>query len=205
MSNDLLSTTLEKEKKIRKKKVKKDKDSIKDFSWVLFFAGEEFNQELTQNQETKDNTIDFDQLVSDQGEIVEKKIREICDSAKNKQLTDNGEYPIIWFKNIEKIKSNSPLEKSLLPVFDPQQNTELFSDKIDLSKFILVATSSTNNMGKLSSPLTSRLDCINVSSAKPKEFFFNKHFNWVLTGSIILICLLSLLIFWPSEKKIKEE
>jgi len=67
------------------------------------------------------------------------------------------------------------LEKSLLPVFDPQQNSELFTEKIDLSNYILVATSATRNMGELSTPLTSRLDCVNVETTQPKRFFLDKY------------------------------
>jgi ATP-dependent Lon protease len=87
------------------------------------------------------------------------------------------------------------LEQSLLPVFDPQQNTKLFNEGINLSDYILIATSSTRNMGQLSAPLTSRLDCINVETAKPRQFFLDKHFISILIGSIFLIFLLLLVIF----------
>ena len=53
MNSELLLKTLEKEKIVRKWERKKWKNNLKDFSWVLFFAGEEFNQELSQNQENK--------------------------------------------------------------------------------------------------------------------------------------------------------
>ncbi|CAG8453585.1 10953_t:CDS:2 [Ambispora leptoticha] len=72
-------------------------------------------------------------------------------------------------KNIEKVKGGSAVENSLLPVFDPQQNTKLFNQDLDLSKYILIATSSTRDMGQLSSPLISRLDCVNVKTIEPKS------------------------------------
>jgi hypothetical protein len=140
------------------------------------------------------------------GKRLKTKIREICYNAKNQQLISNNEYPIIWFKNIEKIKNNSRLEKSLLSVFDPQQNMKLFGDdKIDLSKFILISTSSINNMGELSLPLISRLDCINVETAEPKTFFLDKYYDWVLFGSIFLITFLLTIIFWPNKKRVEKE
>ncbi|MEG7978585.1 MAG: hypothetical protein NY202_01330 [Mollicutes bacterium UO1] len=80
-------------------------------------------------------------------------------------------------KNIEKIRSGSSLEKALLPIFDPYQNTKLFSEEINLSDYILLTTSSTQDMGQLSAPLTSRLDCINVATAEPTKFFLDKYFS----------------------------
>ena len=61
-----------------------------------------------------------------------------------------------------------PLEKSFLPFFDPSQKG---------AGVVFIVTSSTSDMGKLSNPLTSRLDCINVETAKPKQFFLDKYFN----------------------------
>jgi hypothetical protein len=64
MSEGLLLETLKKEKTIREKIKKGDRDAVKNFSWVPFFAGEEFNQTLTTNQEIKSrvNLIDFEQI-----------------------------------------------------------------------------------------------------------------------------------------------
>jgi len=105
--------------------------------------------------------------------LVENKIKEIVNSSANKQLIEQEKFPIIWFKNIDKIANKSPLQKSLLAVFDPAQNTTLSikGEIINLSQFILITTSSTRDTGQLSNPLMSRLDCINVETAKPKEFF----------------------------------
>jgi len=203
MNSSKLLTTLEKEKIVRQKKLEKDKDNIKNYSWVLFFAGEEFNQELAGNQEIqpKINLIDFAKAGGKEGKWIEEKIKEFCNKTENKQLIEKKEYPIIWFKNIEKIKSGSSLEKALLPIFDPYQNTKSFSEEINLSDYILLATSSTRDMGQLSAPLTNRLDCINVETAEPKKFFLDKYFNWILAGSILLIITLLLVIFWPSKEK----
>ena len=207
MNSSKLLTTLEKEKIVRQKKLEKDKDNIKNYSWVLFFAGEEFNQELAGNQEIqpKINLIDFAEAGGKEGKWIEEKIKEFCNKTENKQLIEKKEYPIIWFKNIEKIKSGSSLEKALLPIFDPYQNTKSFSEEINLSDYILLATSSTRDMGQLSAPLTNRLDCINVETAEPKKFFLDKYFNWILAGSILLIITLLLVIFWPNKKNGDEE
>jgi hypothetical protein len=41
---------------------------------VLFFAGQEFNEQLDKNQElSEDNVIDFSKLANDQGEAIEDK------------------------------------------------------------------------------------------------------------------------------------
>lgn len=202
--NSKLLLKIAKEKKFRGWKWEKDENNLKDFSWVLFFAGEEFNQELSQNQE-KIKLIDFSETESKKGEWIEEKIREIYDDSENKKLIEEKIFPIIWFKNIEKIKSSSALEQSLLPVFDPQQNTKLFNEEVDLSNYILIATSSTRDMGQLSAPLTSRLGCVNVETAKPQQFFLDKHFTSILIGSFFLIFVLLLIIFWPIKEKTCQE
>jgi len=103
--------------------------------------------------------------------------------------------PLILFKNIDKI-TNKDLEEALLPIFDPKQNTDLFgNDKIDLSRFILVATTSTSDLGKISNHLISRLEILNVESAQPKKFFLDKYFKVVLTVSLLVILLLSVALF----------
>jgi len=120
-----------------------------------------------------DNVIDFGEEKNREKEAVENKIKEIANSSTNKKLIEQKEFPVIWFKNIDKIANKSPLQKSLLAVFDPAQNNSLSTkgETIDLSQFILVATSSTQDTGQLSNPLMSRLDCVNVDTTKPKEFF----------------------------------
>lgn len=53
-SKTLLTKTLDNENNVRQK-------NTKGFSWVLFFAGEEFNQELAKNEsQRKIETIDFE-------------------------------------------------------------------------------------------------------------------------------------------------
>lgn len=207
MNDNLLKATLEKEKIIRNKIKEGDENAIKNFSWVPFFAGEEFNQILATDQDIKNkaNLIDFGQTENKNKEWLEKEIKRIYNNDNNKQLINNNDYPIIWFKNIEKISSDSQLEQSLLPIFDPQQNTKLFDDETNLSSFILIATSSTRDMGQLSLPLTSRLDCINVETAKPRQFFLDKYFTSILVGSVFLVIILGLLAFLPNRKKEQEE
>jgi len=71
----------------------------------------------------------------------------------------------------------------------------------DLSRFILIATSSTQDTGLLSNPLMSRLDCVNVDTAKPKEFFWDKHFYPILVTSLLTFLILTLLLVYYSERK----
>ena len=207
MNKELLLKTIEVKEKARKKISSKDKNNKKNFSWVSYFAGEEYNQELTQNHELQKkingNVIDFSQVGKEEGDFIEKKITKIYNNSKNKQLVEKGDCPVIWFKNIEKIKSGSALENALLPVFDPEQNTRLFNQNLDLSQYILIATSSTRDMGQLPPPLTSRLDCVNVQEAEPKKFFLDKYFNWILAGSVLLTVILLAIIFWPNKEKEK--
>ncbi|CFW93005.1 protein of unknown function [endosymbiont DhMRE of Dentiscutata heterogama] len=203
MNNEtLLIKTLNKEKKVKKKA---QKEGIsKNFSWVLFFAGEEYNQELAQQEIPEKNIIDFAQVGQEKGEWIETKIKEIYQDNKNQQAIAAHNFPIIWFKNIEKITSKE-LEHSLLPIFDHQQNTNLFGEAIDLSNYILIATSSTRDMGQLSLPLVSRLECVNVDTVQPKKFFLDKYFGWILAGAVLLIITFLLLIFWPGKKDSKRK
>lgn len=168
-----IEKTIEVKTKARKEKKVKGED-IKIFSWSSFFAGEEYNQELTKSGKVlKDNIVDFSEEKSKKKELVENKIKEIVNFSTNKKLIEQEDFPVIWFKNIDKIENKSPLQKFLLAVFDPAQNSSLSieGETIDLSQFILIATSSTRDTGRLSNPLMSRLDCINVETAQPKEFF----------------------------------
>ncbi|CAG8837650.1 11609_t:CDS:2, partial [Racocetra persica] len=65
-SETLLLETLNKEKKV-KQKTQQERIS-KNFSWVLFFAGEEYNQELSQQEIPEKNIIDFAQVGQEKGE-----------------------------------------------------------------------------------------------------------------------------------------
>lgn len=96
---------------------------------------------------------------------------------------------------MEKITSGSELEKALLPIFDHQQNTDLFGEKVSLENYILIATSSTRDMGKLSLPLTSRLECINVKTAQTRQFFLDKYFISLLVGTVFSIVILLVYLF----------
>lgn len=189
-----------------RKKYPKSSEEIKKVSWPSLFAGQDFNQALEKDTElqTRINIIDFEKTENDK-ELVEQEIKKIHNSSDNKQLINKKSYPIIWFKNIDKIPSGSALEKSLLPIFDSAQNYSLFNDEVDLNEFILIATSSTNDTGKLSNPLTSRLVCINAETAKPKEFFWDKYFYWMLIPSLLISIFFLGYFFWGGKKKEEEE
>ncbi|CAI2187806.1 3684_t:CDS:2 [Funneliformis geosporum] len=146
-----------------------------DFSRVHLLAGEEHNQELTPLKE-QINLIDFSQHNHEDPKFIESKIKEIYNNPANQELIKKGEFPVLCFKNIEKIGSNQALEEALLPVFDQQQNSQLFNKEIDLAKFILIATTSTHETEKLSAPLLSRLDWENADTAQPKKFFLDKYY-----------------------------
>ena len=87
--------TIESKIEARKEKKTKGKD-IELFSWPSFFAAEEYNQELAKNNQiSKDNIIDFSQEKNKEKELVENKIKEIVNSSANKQLVEQGKFPII--------------------------------------------------------------------------------------------------------------
>jgi len=194
-SKTLLTKKLDNENKVRQR-------NTKGFSWVLFFAGEEFNQELAKNEsQRKIETIDFEKESNQAGVWIENEIKRICKDGENTRLITEKKYPIIWFKNLEKIPSGSELEKALLPIFDHQQNNDLFGEEISLENYILIATSSTRDMGKLSLPLTSRLECINVETAQTRQFFLDKYFSFLLAGTVFSIGILLVYLFWPNKAK----
>src|SRR4051794_21495650 len=99
MNRELLLATLKEKTQVRKKILEKDSSNAKEFSSISYFAGEEYNQELAQNQELqakiKDNIIDFNQLGNKEGDFLEKKITEIYNNSQNQQLIEKGNYPII--------------------------------------------------------------------------------------------------------------
>jgi hypothetical protein len=69
MNRKLLLETI-KDKERTRRKLKEKVGKIKNFSWVIFFAGEEFNQELSGNQELqkKISLIDFCEERNQKGE-----------------------------------------------------------------------------------------------------------------------------------------
>ncbi|WP_147411679.1 hypothetical protein [endosymbiont GvMRE of Glomus versiforme] len=202
-------------KEINKKRlIRKNKESgeeLKNFSWPSLFAGEEYNLgfelELSQNLKIKNQTnlIDCEKINNKSKEFLENKLKEIFDNSQNQQLIKSKEYPIIWFKNINKIENESSFQKCLLAVFDTAQNTSLFikGEKVNLSQFILLATISTHDTSQLPNPIFSRLDCVNVDTAKPKEFFLDKYFYPILTFSFLIFLVLILLSFlqWKKDNK----
>jgi len=177
MNKELLSKSVEETETFWEWTKKNDKGNINRFPRTIFFAGEEYNQELVQNQDLQKKialTIDFDKEVKKEDmQKIEEKIKE-----------NHDKLCFIHVKNINK-NTNPDLEKNFLPYFDPSQEG---------ASVVFIVTSSTQDMGKLSTPLTSRLDCINAKTAKPKQFFLDKYFSWVLVGSIFLIFSLGLLI-----------
>jgi len=195
-------------KTVARKEKKSKGEKIDIFSWPAFYAGEEYNQELAKSSEVlANNIIDFGEEKNKEKEAVESKIKEIVNSSTNKQSIEREKFPVIWFKNIDKITNKSPLQKSLLAVFDPAQNNSLSikGETIDLSQFILIATSSIQDTGRLSNPLMSRLDCVNVDTAKPKEFFWDKYFYPILAASLFTFLILVMLLIFYSDRKKKKQ
>jgi hypothetical protein len=195
--------------KVKVKKVKKnDKEESRKFSWPAFFAGEEYNQELAKNREIKEsNIIDFTNENQRTKKFVENKIKEIVNSIANKKSIGQEEFPIIWFKNIDRIDNKSPLQKFLLAILDPAQNTTLSikGEIVDLAPFVLITTSSIHDTSQLSNPLFSRLDCINVDTAQPKKFFWDEYFYPILIVSLFTFLILILLLIYCSAQKKKEK
>jgi hypothetical protein len=99
-----------------------------------------------------------------------------CNDSKDRITTQlmsasnykGDDFPLICFDNIDKV--NATQEKFLLAIFDSEQNHELFHHQVDLSRFILLVTSSGHDVTHLSHPLTSRLDLINVKEVEPNNF-----------------------------------
>ena len=175
-----MSAYIESQCFIKKNNKQNEKNQIKDFSRAYLFAGNEFNQELEQltQKELKNQVsfVDFDIHNSENPEFIEKKVKEIYNNPQNQKLIEEGGFPIICFKNIEKIERNQNLEEALLTVFDKQQNSELFHGEVNLSNFIILTTTSTPQIGSLSDPLISRLDVVNVDTVQTKQFFLDKYY-----------------------------
>nr|CAG8459906.1 1255_t:CDS:10 [Entrophospora candida] len=162
-----------------------DKNNINRFPRVIFFAGEEYNQELVQNQELQKKiflTVDFSQVKKEDIQKIEEKIKETHD-----------ELCFIYVKDINK-GIDPQQEKTFLPYFDPSQEG---------SGVVFIITSSTSDMGKLSTPLTSRLDCINAETANPKQFFLDKYFYSILIASFLTF--LTLILFLTYHYRGREE
>jgi hypothetical protein len=186
--------------------IKQNQNQHHDFSEVNLLAGEEHNQELVELKNQTNiwetfNLIDFNQHSHENPEFIERRIKEIYNEPANERLIEKREFPIICFKNIEKIGQNQALEEALLPVFDKQQNANLFNKEVDLSKFILIATTSTHETEKLSGPLLSRLNWVNADTAQPKKFFLDKYYYWFLAPSLLINLILLALLLLPKLKK----
>ena len=134
--------------------------------------------------------IDFGKNGNAKPDFVKKRIREIWDywgsGITRGAFVDD--YPIILLKNIDKI-TNPELRKELLLIFDPEKNTTYGKyqikdwngkptgeeGNIDLSKFVLVVTTSTINP-QLSKELQSKLKHI--------QPFLDKYFWLILCLSV---------------------
>lgn len=180
----------------QEKKFKKQKKVLRAFSPVYLLAGEEYNQELACGFQGTINLLDFAQLNQESPQFLEKKIKEIYQNSLNQKLINQGDFPVIVFKNIEKIK-NSALEESLLPIFDPHQNSQLFNQEVDLSQFILLATTSSYQIEQISDPLISRLELVNVETAQSKRLFLDKYYPYFLGFLLLANLVLGLLLIFP--------
>ncbi|CAG8754387.1 7930_t:CDS:2, partial [Ambispora leptoticha] len=151
--------------------------SLRENAPTLLFCGEEFNEQLMREKKSGNNSrkavkdyniIDFGQAENNKLDTFKKKIQEICKKTENlSERRLDGDSPIVWLKNIDKI-TDSELKKELLKVVDSSQNTNLgkLENPIDLSQFTLVATTSTTRP-KLSNELRNKLRHI--------EPFLEKH------------------------------
>jgi hypothetical protein len=184
---------LEKQREWISKWRKKEKVS------TLLFCGEEFNEELVREKKSGEyrlrsvenyNIIDFGQTENKDLDSFWKKIQAICQQKENDSEKINGNFPIVWFKNIDKITDEN-LKEKLAKVIDPNQNnnlgkyqvemklegkTEQVEKTIDLSQFALVATTSTTNPP---SELKTKLKHI-----KHIEPFLDKYFWFLFFSSM---------------------
>ena len=80
---------------------------------------------------------------------------------------------------------------------------KLFNKQVDLSKFILLATTSTYETKKLSGPLLSRLNWVNADTAQPKKFFLDRYYYWILGPSLLINLILLTLLLLPKLRKNK--
>jgi len=152
----------------------------------LLFCGDEFNYELTKvrtgwkiswqlviNRDYCSNVIDFGKYGNSSPEFIRNKILDIYTNSANRTYKNWNNYHSvgennILFKNIDKI-TNFELKKELLTIFDTTKNINLGKYKkslgssgeietiIDLSKFLLIATTSTSNP-KISNDLRKKLN-----------------------------------------------
>ena len=190
---------------------------------IFLFAGEEFNYQLTKEraglkmswQMVKDrdyhsDVIDFGNHGSEKPDFLRKRIEEIWDYWEQGNTRGRGgfvsNYPIILFKNIDKI-TNSELQKELLLILDPQKNTKyakyqikglkkesLGEDYIDLSRFVLVVTTSTSSP-QLPEELQAKLKHIEPFLEKYKRVIF---FSSIGVEVVILFLIIKK---WKTKNK----
>lgn len=190
----------------------------KEKSPTFLFCGEHFNEELSREGAKWErkwrkvesyNIIDFGQKENNNPTLLKKKLQEICEQKQNWVSLKDGFSPIVWLKNIDKI-TNSELKNELLKIVDPDKKMDLgkywkeikegnetknIEKTIDLSQFILVATTSTSNP-QLSKELQAKL--------KHVESFFDKYF-WVLFFSSLGVEIVIFFLLIRARKKEKKK
>jgi hypothetical protein len=172
------------------------------------FCGEEFNKELSRkNFHLDHSTIDFGDSKYNNLELLKEKLKQINEQGKGK-MKSPPYYFLVWLKNIDKITS-SELKSELLKIVDPDKNADLgeyekekkhgqevvrTKKKIDFSKFILVATTSSSSP-QLSSELSKKMNHV--------ELFFDKYFLiiFLVSGGLEIITFYFLTRAKKNQKK----
>lgn len=216
---DVHSPEFKKKQKIMKEK---SQEWIKKWGKVkslpcLFFQGEELTQGLKRldksyneehmiwtkgfplkHKENSLSVIDFsnnNKIETAQKEITKliKKSNQELESYKS--FTGKAYIPLIWFKNIDKIKKKSKLESLILSLFTSKKNNVLWDnngEKNDFSEFIFIASSA--DYKSLSPTLKTKLNQF--------ELFLDKHSLTIIlvTGVGEIIILLLLINFSRKDK-----
>jgi len=189
----------------------------KEKSPTFLFCGEQFNEGLSREGEDwgkkwkkveSQNIIDFGQSENNKPETLKKKLQEICE--KNEEIIAYGRpSPVVWLKNIDKIASQK-VKKELVKIVDPDQKnnlgkyyqekkkgnkTEKIEKTIDLSQFILVATTSSTNP-TLPNELRNKL--------KQYEPFLEKY-KWIIFFSSIGVEIIIFVLLIRSQRKSKNK
>jgi hypothetical protein len=189
----------------------------KEKSPTFLFCGEQFNEGLSReggygNWKLKKvenhNIIDFGQSENNNPKKLTKKLEEICEQ-NELHIIINGESPVVWLKNIDKI-ANREVKKKLIKIVDPDQKNNLgkyYKEEkengetkkkekiIDFSQFTLVATTSTVRP-KLPNELRAKLKHI--------EPFLEKY-KWVIFFSSIGVEIIVFVLLIRSWRKSKDK
>ncbi|KLL01648.1 MAG: hypothetical protein MRERC_3c111 [Mycoplasmataceae bacterium RC_NB112A] len=165
-ANPVKNPETQKKIKLREEKHQEwvQKWSGESFSSPLFFQGKELGGELEKLKKKHSvSVINFENQNS--VEAVQKEISKLVKEANlelewYKIVTKGYTYvPLIWFKNIDKIKKNSELENWLASFLESKKKNDLWNyqgEKINLFKFILI--SNVNDFQPLSPKLKTKLN-----------------------------------------------